>query len=136
MSYLIDTNVISEIVKLKPHNAVLNWFKKIPTEDIYLSVLTLGELRKGIEQVTETKKKGKLRIWLEHELPTLFGSRILLIDEQVVDRWGRLQAEMRRSIPAIDSLIAATALHHDLCVVTRNIEDFNFPALEKINPWN
>ena len=135
MSYLLDTNIISEFSKPKPNNKVLNWLTRIPAHDIYLSVLTLGELRKGVEQVSEPQKKEKLRIWLEHEVPHLFGPRILFIDKQVVDRWGRLLAEMQRSLPAINSLIAATALHFDLCLVTRNTTDFDYPSLEVINPW-
>src|SRR3990167_2691138 len=135
MSYLLDTNVISEFSKPKPNNKVLHWLTRIPVHDIYLSVLTLGELRKGVEQVSDPHKKEKLRIWLEHEVPNLFGPRILFIDKHVVDRWGRLLAEMQRSLPAIDSLIAATALHFDLCLVTRNTTDFDYPSLEVINPW-
>ncbi len=135
MSYLIDTNVISELVKTRPNQAVINWFESIPSDSLYLSVLTLGEIRKGIEKVTAIPRKQKLKKWLEQELSAWFGNRILTINREVADYWGRLQAISERSIPAIDSLIAATALHFDLCLVTRNVADFDFPALEIINPW-
>src|SRR5688572_26773459 len=135
MSYLIDTNVISEMVKKEANKKVMEWIKAVPSESLYLSVISLGEIRKGIEKITDSRKKEKLRIWLEHELPAWFGHRILNIDKHVMERWGKLHAEAKRSIPAIDSLIAATALHHDLAIVTRNAIDFNFPGLEVINPW-
>jgi len=136
MSYLINTNIFSELVRSKPHKNVLNWFEKIPNETLNISVLTLGEIRKGIEGIKDSARKEKLRLWLEIELPQWFGSRILMIDQHIAERWGRLQSEMKHTIPAIDSLIAATALHHDLRLVTRNERDFQFPSLQIINPWN
>lgn len=83
MSYLIDTNVISELIKPKPSIPVLNWLSIMPNESLFLSVITLGEIRKEIEKIKEPAKKEKIRIWLEHELPTWFGSRILSIDSAV-----------------------------------------------------
>lgn len=136
MSYLLDTNVISELVRPKPDEKVLKWFESNPDEALYLSVLTLGEIRKGIEKIKESSHKEKLRIWLEIELPRWFGSRVLSIDQLVSDRWGRLQSEMKNPIPAIDSLIAATALHYDLRLVTRNKKDFKYPSLQVICPWD
>lgn len=136
MNYLADTNVLSELVKAKPDAQVVKWFAQLPLKNIFLSVLTLGEIRKGIESVADVKRKEKLRIWLEHELPEAFHQRILAITFEVADRWGRLQGELKRPLPAIDSLIAATALHHDLALVTRNTADFVYPGLEVINPWN
>lgn len=136
MSYLLDTNVISELVKPKPTPTVLDWFKTIPDQALYISVLTLGEIRKGVENIPNSDRKEKLRLWLEIELIDWFGDRILLIDHGIADRWGRLQNEMKRPIPAIDSLIAATALHHDFGLVTRNIADYDYPSLQLINPWN
>ena len=135
MSYLLDTNVLSELVRPKPDKNVLRWIETLPNEVLYLSVLTLGEIYKGIENVKEQGRKEKLRLWLEIELPEWFEDRILVIDHQIAARWGRLQQEMRRPLPAIDSLIAATALHFDLRLVTRNTEDFQYPSLQVINPW-
>ncbi len=137
MNYLLDTNVISELVSVKPNTNVIAWFEQIPTNAFYLSVLTVGEIRKGIEKVTDKKRKNALLIWLEHELIEMFRERILIISMQVADRWGRLQCQAKRTLPAIDSLIAATALHHDMALVTRNTTDFaDCPGLEIINPWN
>lgn len=136
MNYLIDTNVVSELVKQKPNLSVVDWVSAVPDDSLHLSVLTLGEIRKGIAKIDGVTKKEKLRMWLEHDLVNWFDQRILDIDAGVADRWGRLLAQSKKTIPAIDSLIAATALHFDLCLVTRNIMDFDFiPGLEIINPW-
>lgn len=136
MNYLLDTNVISELVSQKPNKNVILWFEKIPTQDFFLSVLTIGEIRKGIEKINDNKRKNKLIIWLEQDLINIFNERILSISMQVADRWGRLQHQTSRTLPAIDSLIAATALHYDMTLVTRNIDDFSdCPGLEVINPW-
>ncbi len=138
MSYLIDTNVISELVRAKPDAAVLDWFANIPDEALFLSVLTLGEIRKGVEKLAspeDTARRERLRLWLEHDLRDWFGPRILPIGPDVADHWGRLLAQAGRPVPAIDSLLAATALHHDLRLVTRNIRDFDYAGLEVINPW-
>ena len=135
MSYLIDTNVISELARPKPDAAVLDWFGNTPDEALFLSVLTLGEIRKGVEKLLEPQRREKLRLWLEHDLRDWFGSRILPIGPSVADHWGRLLAQAGRPVPAIDSLLAATALHHDLRLVTRNTKDFDYAGLEVINPW-
>ena len=135
MSYLVDTNVISELVRPKPAKAVLAWFENIPSEALHISVLTLGEIRWGVEQMPDGARREKLRLWLEHELVDWFGTRILLVDIPVADRWGRLVAQMGRPVPSIDSLLAATALHYELRLVTRNQKDFDYPGLEVVNPW-
>jgi predicted nucleic acid-binding protein len=136
MSYLLDTNVISELVKVKPNPNVIKWFEQISTSTTFLSVLTLGEIRKGVENVKDNKRKQRLLIWLEYDLNEMFKTRILEISIAVADRWGRLQCEITRTLPAIDSLIAATALHYDMSLVTRNTEDFSqCPGLEIVNPW-
>ena len=136
MSYLVDTNVLSELTRQKPAPSVMAWFEEVSDEALHLSVLTLGELRRGVERLPRSKRKEKLRNWLEHELPAWFGERLLPIDSAVADVWGRLQAASERTLPAIDSLLAATALHHRLRLVTRNTGDFNVPGLETINPWS
>jgi hypothetical protein len=135
MSYLLDTNVISETIRREQNKLVLRWFQQIPSEALFVSVLTLGELRKGIERLADKKRKEKLRLWLEHELPEWFEGRVLPVNLAVAERWGRLLAEVGRPVPAIDSLLAATALHYELRLVTRNTGDFNYPGLEVINPW-
>jgi toxin FitB len=135
MSYLLDTNVISETIRREQNKLVIRWFEQIPAGALFVSVLTLGELRKGIERLADKKRKEKLRLWLEHELPAWFEGRVLPVNLAVAERWGRLLAEMGRPVPAIDSLLAATALHYELRLVTRNTGDFDYPGLEVINPW-
>jgi len=135
LSYLIDTNVLSELRRKEPNLGVVAWFEERPATTLYISVLTLGEIRKGIEALGKSKRKLKLLDWLETELPAFFTGRILPIDEEVADRWGRLLAAAGRPLPAIDSLLAATALTHGLALVTRNVDDFPHPDLEIINPW-
>lgn len=135
MSYLVDTNVLSELRRPKPDTKVVAWFEHRPPSTLYLSVLTVGEIRKGIEAMPASARRQTLLDWLEVDLPAFFAGRILSVDEAVAHRWGRLQASAGRPIPAIDSLIAATALHHGLTLVTRNTRDFAFPGLELIDPW-
>ncbi len=136
MSYLLDTNVVSEIVKRNPAPSVMQWLEKIPNDLIYISVLTIGEIRKGIEKIPDKKRKEKIKLWLEIELEQWLRDRILSINVDVAERWGRLYHEMNRPIPIIDSLLAATALHYDLKIATRNEQDFQYPAIEVINPWS
>ena len=135
MSYLVDTNVLSELRRKEPNPRVVAWFEERPATTLYISVLTLGEIRKGIEALRKSKRKLKLLDWLDTELPAFFTGRILPIDEEVADRWGRLLAAAGRPLPAIDSLLAATALTHGLALVTRNVDDFPHPDLEIVNPW-
>ncbi len=136
MSYLLDTNVVSELTRPKPASAVLKWLDQAPYQAIHLSVLTRGELRHGIERLPEGPKKEQMRVWLERDVPAWFGERLLPVDAQVADLWGRLAAGSRRPLPTVDSLLAATALHHGLRLVTRNVADFQFAGLIVINPWD
>jgi toxin FitB len=135
VSYLIDTNVVSEAVRPRPAAPVLRWLRSVPDSALHISVLTVGELRSGIEQLGEGARKERLRVWLEQELPAWFGDRLLPITPAVADRWGRLVGETSRPVAAIDCLLAATAIAHDLRLVTRNADDFAFQGLEVINPW-
>jgi toxin FitB len=135
LSYLIDTNVISELTRAKPAPAVTTWFEEVADEALHLSVLTIGELRRSVEKLPSGKRKEKLRYWLEQELPDWFGTRLLPINAAVADTWGRMQANSERTLPAVDSLLAATALHHHLRLVTRNTMDFDVAGLETIDPW-
>jgi len=135
MSYLLDTNVISESFRSEPSPAVVQWFKIVPEDALYVSVLSLGEIRKGIEKLTNEKRKNQLVLWLEHDLPKWFGSRVLSIDKEIADRWGYLTAITTRTLPAIDGLLAATALTHGLKMVTRNTKDFQLSGLEVVNPF-
>ncbi len=135
MSYLVDTNVISELRHREPDPNVVEWFGQRPSTALFLSVLTLGEIRKGIELVPDGRRRLRLLDWLQVELPKFFAGRILPVDGPVADRWGRLQADAGRPVPAVDSLLAATAWHHGLHLVTRNIGEFAYRGLEVTNPW-
>lgn len=135
MSYLLDTNVLSELAKPRPAPAVLAWFADVAEAQLHLSILSLGELRRGVELLPAGGKRERLRRWLEHGLPQRFESRLLPIDSAISERWGRLCAEAPRTLPAIDGLLAATALHHDLRIVTRNERDFAGTRVTVVNPW-
>jgi len=135
LSYLIDTNVLSELRRKSPDAHVVQWINSRPVTSLYLSVITLGELRKGIDSLADSKRRLKLVDWLETELPLFFAGRILAIDEGVADEWGKLLAKAGRTVPAIDSLLGATASHHGLTMVTRNSKDFENLGLDVLNPW-
>ena len=135
MSYLIDTNAISELVRARPDRHVTEWFNRVAPESLHISVLTLGELRKGVEALPSGARKDRVGAWLDTEMPEWFEDRVLPIDADVADIWGRLLGQIGCPVAAVDSLIAATALKHRLRVVTRNVGDFRFPGLEVLNPW-
>jgi toxin FitB len=135
VSYLIDTNVLSELRRKVPDPAVASWFADRPASTLYLSVLTLGELRKGVERLADPARRLALLDWLETELPAFFAGRVLAVDAAVADRWGQLLARAGRPVPAIDSLLAATAIHHGLILVTRNVRDIADLGVQMLNPW-
>jgi predicted nucleic acid-binding protein len=138
MNYLLDTCLISELAKSKPDEKVVDWVLGENETGFYISVLTFGELHKGIEKLPESKKKAELRSWIEDELKNRFQNRIISIDMRVSIIWGKIQciAEKKgKPMPAIDSLIAATALAHDLTVVTRNVSDMEQSGVRLLNPW-
>jgi predicted nucleic acid-binding protein len=136
--FLLDTNVISELISPKPEPRVLEWMEAADEAMLYLSVLTLGEIRKGAAARPQDKRRTRLETWLEVELPARFGRRILPIDAAIADRWGLLTAEAKRKskvLPVIDGLLAATALHYNLTVVSRNSSDFTTTPVQVLNPW-
>ncbi|MBN4055236.1 type II toxin-antitoxin system VapC family toxin [bacterium AH-315-K03] len=136
MSYLVDTCALSELVSSRPNERVVSWFDAAPQEGLYLSALSLGEIRKGVEKMPSGRRRNQVLSWLEHELPGWFENRVLPIDHHVADEWGRLLSRAGRTLPAIDSLIAATSLYHRLTVVTRNVKDFDLPDIDILNPWD
>ncbi len=138
MNYLLDTCLISELSKSKPEKKVIDWVLSENETGFYVSVLIFGELHKGIEKLPESKKKEELRIWIEGELKDRFQNRIIGIDMRVSILWGRIQciAEKKgKPMPAIDALIAATGIAHDLVVVTRNVSDMEQSGVRLFNPW-
>src|SRR4030067_3538148 len=108
MNYRRDTNVVSEPLRRNPNKAVIAWLDQLPGEALFVSVLTLGEIRKGIETLADRRQREKLRLWLEHELPAWFEGRVLPVDFAVADRWGRLVAAVGRPGPTIGQLSSAT----------------------------
>ena len=135
MSHLVDTCVLSELVCSRPDENVISWFESTAQEGLYLSVLSLGEIRKGVEKMPQGRRRDRILGWLEHDLPAWFEDRMLPVGKHVADEWGRLLSKAKRTFPAIDSLIAATALCHRLTIVTRDVKDFNLPGLDTLNPW-
>jgi toxin FitB len=138
MNYLLDTCLISELSKTKPDRKVVDWVLSENETAFYVSVLTFGELHKGIEKLSGSKKKEELRVWIEGELKDRFQNRIIGIDMHVSILWGKIQciAEKKgKPMPAIDSLIAATGIAHDLIVVTRNVSDMEQSGVRLLNPW-
>ena len=135
--FLLDTNVISELVRPAPEPKVVGWVAAADENLLYLSVLTLGEIRKGIMVLRDASRRVRLEAWLDSDLTLRFKGRILSIDQAVADRWGRLCAsvEPRSSLPVIDGLLAATALQHNLTLVTRNTKDVEATGTSVFNPW-
>ena len=135
MSYLVDTNALSELRRSQPDTNVVRWFEQRPRETLFLSVLTLGEIRKGVEMRAADSRRAALLDWLEVQLPRFFSGRLLAIDAATAERWGHLTAAAGRPLPAVDGLLAATALQHDLVLVTRNVRDFAGLGVRLLNPW-
>lgn len=113
-----------------------HWLKEAEQESLFLSVLTVGEIRKGIERMEQGSRKARLIQFLEKDLSAQFEGRILPIDLEVSETWGLLEAQAGRPIPTVDTLLAATALVHNLTLVTRNIQDFGFSKLKLLNLWD
>ena len=136
--FLLDTNVISELVKTRPNSSVTTWIEDADESLLYLSVLTLGEIRRGIAALPQSRRRATLEAWLEKDLPTRFEERILVIDQEVADRWGLLTAAARNSgivLPVIDGLLAATALEHNLTLVKRDTGQIPSMGVAVFNPW-
>jgi hypothetical protein len=135
---LLDTSVISELVKPAPDEHVIEWLNRTDEASLYLSVLTIGEIEKGIAKLPASSRREKLETWVRRDLAGRFRERLLAIDGTVAATWGRLagEAEVRSEpLPVIDGLIAATSLAHDLTVATRNIGDFERCGARCFNPW-
>ena len=136
--YLLDTNVLSEARRRPPHAGVAAWLEATPEDALFLSVLVVGEIAKGIAKLPGGPQRARLEGWLEAELTPRFAGRLLDLDEETARIWGRLsgEAEARGApLPVIDTLMAATALRHDLTLVTRNARDFRPYAAKLFNPW-
>ncbi|NNH74969.1 type II toxin-antitoxin system VapC family toxin [Nocardia uniformis] len=138
MNFLLDTNAVSEWVKPRPDHGLVGWLDAIDEDRTYLSVMTLGELRRGLDRLADGRRKERLARWLTDELSGRFEGRLLPIDEVVAQAWGRMRARtdlLGRSIDPIDGLFAATAEAHGLTLVTRNVRDFEATGVPIVNPW-
>jgi predicted nucleic acid-binding protein len=136
LKYLLDTNVLSEIRKPRGSRRVKAFVGNIREEDLFISALSIGEIAYGVEKLSPEPKKHELLIWLVQKLPERFENRIVNLDRDVLEEWGRIQAAAGRTLPAFDSLIAASALARRLTVVTRNVKDFEgIEGLALFNPW-
>ncbi len=139
MNFLLDTCLISELVKKTPDPSVSAWLDRQDEMNFYLSVLTLGELNKGIAKLPAGERRDKLQHWLDNDLAERFAGRVLPIDLEVARAWGSILGEGSRSginLPVVDALIAATAVVHGLTVVTRNTGDLVRCRAEVYNPWD
>lgn len=139
MNYLLDTNVVSEWTKPQPNLGVVRWLAELDEDRAHLSVVTLGELREGVDRMAAGRRREQLDAWLRHDLPDRFAGRILDIDSSVAQRWGSIRAEGRRtgrSLPVVDAFVAATALEHGYTIVTRNVADFDGVVPDLVNPWD
>lgn len=137
MNYLLDTCVLSELVKSTPDRHVLHWFEARNEHELCISAMTMAELQRGIDRLPESKRRSELELWLQ-QLETGFADRILAFDQKVAPVWAHMtvQAETQgKSMAAFDSIIAATARSHGCRLVTRNVRDFAHAGLVLINPW-
>jgi hypothetical protein len=132
--FLIDTNVISEATKPRPDARVQRW-SSVRAEETFISVMTVGEIVKGIERLPAGRRRENLHRWLDLLSSSAFKARILPVDEVVAAEWGRLNLALRRTLPCADSLLAATARVHDLSIATRNERDFAGLGVRLVNPW-
>jgi len=139
LSFLLDTNVISESAKPRPDAGVLSWLATVNEDEVFLSVITLAELRHGVERMPVGARRAALDEWVTDALPARFANRLLPIDPATADQWGRTIARGQaagRPLSAMDAFIAATAERHRLTLVTRNVSDFEVTGIRLLNPWN
>ncbi len=138
MKFLLDTCVISELMAKRPNQAVMQWIDSVDEDRLYLSVITIGEIRKGIAKLADSPRKLELQEWLSDHLLSRFNDRIVVIDTGVMLDWGQLVGNLERlgkPMPLMDSLIAATVLHGGFVLVTRNEADFECADVRMLNPF-
>jgi toxin FitB len=139
MAFLIDTNVLSEVVRFDPDPRVREWLAQLPATQAFLSVLTLGEIARGVSLLPAGMRKDRLRSWLDHDLPQRFAGRMLDVDRVAAEVWGDLAARARhdgRPLPVVDGLLLATARAHGLTLATRNARDCAGRGVSVFDPWS
>ncbi len=138
MSFLLDTNAVSEWVKQHPNAGVIAWMEAADEDRIFISVVSLAELRYGVERMPTGRRRSRLEQWLRNELPLRFESRILPVDTEVAEAWGKIVSRSEaagRPIGAMNAFLAATAETHQMTLVTRNVSDFPF-FKSVLSPWS
>jgi toxin FitB len=136
-NYLLDTNIVSELIAVRPNFQLLTWIDELEPRNIYLSVVTFGEIQKGVEKLPHMPRRQQLQIWLDYSLPVKFANRIFLLDVPTMLAWGTLTATLAKTgrvLPVMDSLIAVQALRHSCVLVTRNEKDFVGTGVVVLNP--
>jgi len=139
VTFLLDTNVVSEWVKVRPDPGVVSWFAETDEDHIFISVITIAELRYGIARMEKGSRQKRLDEWSRHDLPLRFEGRILPIDDTIANAWGDIMAHRAaqgRPMNAMDAFIAATVTVNDLTLVTRNVSDFKPSVKAIIAPWS
>jgi predicted nucleic acid-binding protein len=136
MKYLLDTNVVSELRKRNCDPNVRAFIKKVPNEHIFISVVSIGEIIYGIHKLDDENKKAELELWFDNDLPMWFDDRVIALDWQILGEWGALNAKSARTLPVMDTLIAASAITRRLTIATRNTKDFaSLDGVSVFNPW-
>jgi predicted nucleic acid-binding protein len=138
VNYLLDTCLLSELRKPKPDIGVVEWISDIEESRLYISVLSLGEIQKGVAKLENGRRKHALQHWLDHDLLLRFEGRILSLDLDMALEWGLLSASNERKgtpTPVVDALLAVTAITHNFTLVTRNHKDFAALPVKILNPW-
>jgi toxin FitB len=137
--FVLDTNVVSEWIKPSPDPGVIQWTDSVDEDRVSLSVITIAELRHGVERISASRRRTRLETWLDVEVPARFGERLLPIDARVAHAWGRIVAACFRKgqpIGIMDGFLAATASVYELTLVTRNTADFVAAEVSTLNPWS
>ena len=138
MSFLLDTNVVSEWVRPQPDRNVISWLAEVDEDRVFISVISFAEIRRGVEMLAAGRRHERLATWLAEELPVRFEERILDTDRQVADTWGVLMARGQKiglTLGSMDAFVAATAEAHGLTLVTRNVKDFRRLGISLLDPW-
>ena len=139
MNFLLDTNVVSEWAKPRPDTGVVAWLAETDEDRVFISVITLAELRHGIERLPAGARRNRLDTWLSEQVPARFEARVLSVDVETADRWGRVMARgdaRGRPVGTMDAFIAATAERYNLTLITRNVLDFDVLGIQLFNPWS